>query len=137
MTNLRLAACWLILAAAGASGCTDDSVTSPTTDSQDSPTSTFESILHPDGSATQSVVISTAGTLMVRLDTVSPPASIGLALGLARADGSGCYLTAALDAAEPPAQLTTAVDAGTYCVRVFDPGELPSEVAFSLTITRP
>jgi hypothetical protein len=123
--------------ASAVSGCTDDGVTSPTTDPQDSPTSTFDSILHPDGSATQSVVVSNAGTLIVRLDAVSPPASVGLALGLARSDGSGCYLTAALDAAEPPAELTTAVDPGRYCVQVFDPGELASEVAFSLTITRP
>jgi hypothetical protein len=34
-------------------------------------------------------------------------------------------------------QITAAVDAGTYCVRLHDPGTLAAPVAFSVTIVRP
>jgi hypothetical protein len=132
---MRLPALVLILSTAAIISCTDaDSITSPTPDPQASPTVTFESVLYPNGSASRGVPVSTAGTLTVTLDTVSPPASIGLALGLARA---GCYMTASIEAAVTPAQLTSAVDPGNYCVHVFDVGQLAREVAFSVTITKP
>ena len=98
---------------------------------------TFESVLYPNGSASRGVLVSTSGTLTAILDTVSPSASIGLALGLARSDGAGCYMTVAIEAAETPAQLASAVEPGSYCVHVFDVGQLAREVAFSVTITKP
>ena len=33
--------------------------------------------------------------------------------------------------------LTVSVDAGTYCVRVFDPGTMTAQTAFTVTIVRP
>jgi hypothetical protein len=59
--------------------------------------------------------------------------TVGLGVGIPQSDGAGCYLTETVSAGAG-SQLTVAVEAGTYCVRLFDTGALTSQVAFSVTI---
>jgi len=61
-----------------------------------------------------------------------------LGIGIPQSNGAGCLLTqtVAASAAAAP-QITVAVDAGTYCVRLYDTGSLVTQVAFIVTIVRP
>jgi hypothetical protein len=64
-------------------------------------------------------------------------------LGIGVTDGTAisCSLSRSVDAtatSDSVPQLSVAVDPGTYCAQVFDPGGLPvSSVLFSLTIGLP
>ena len=61
----------------------------------------------------------------ITLTQIGPPADVvvGLGIGIPQANGSGCHLTQTMQTGASSApQLTVAVDAGTYCVRLYDPG---------------
>ena len=125
--------------ALAAAGCDDASTaTSPTTTSPI--TETFTGQFVPGGSAARSVIAASSGTVSITLTQIGPPADlvVGLGVGIPQASGAGCYLTQIVQAgASSSPQLTVPVDAGTYCVRLYDPGTLTSPVAFSVTIVRP
>jgi hypothetical protein len=122
----------------GASGCDDATATSPTATSP--VTETFSGQFTPGGSAARSFVAASAGTVSITLTQVGPPADVvvGLGVGIPQASGANCYLTQVVQAgASASPQLTVQVDAGTYCVRLHDPGTLVTQVAFNVTIVRP
>jgi hypothetical protein len=103
-------------------------------------TDTFSSLLPVGSSASRAFDVSQPGTIAVTLSVASPPANvtIGLALGVPRADGSGCYVnTTLLTPAGAAPQITRAVEPGEYCVRVFDPGTLGTTVGFTTTAVHP
>lgn len=119
--------------------CNDASTaTSPTSTSP--VTETFVGQLIPGGSAARSITSASSGTLSLTLTQIGPPADIavGLGVGIPQSNGTGCYLTqwTATGAASTP-QISAAVEAGVYCLRLFDTGALTSPVAFSITIVRP
>ena len=132
--NLLLAA--LLLAAIGcddASTATSPTVTSPVTE-------TFSGQFIPGGSAARSFTAASSGTVSLTLTQIGPPADVvvGFGIGIPQANGSGCYLTQTVQAgAASTPQITAAVDAGAYCLRLYDTGSLTAKVAFSVTIVRP
>jgi hypothetical protein len=121
----------LALATAGcddASTATSPTVTSPVTE-------TFTGQFFPGGTAARAFTAASSGTVSITLTQIGPPAdvTVGLGVGIPQSDGAGCYLTETVSAGAG-SQLTVAVEAGTYCVRLFDTGALTSQVAFSVTI---
>ena len=94
----------------------------------------------PAAAASRSFTAASAGTATIALTQIGPPAdvTVGLGVGIPRADSAGCYLTQTVQTGASSApQLTAAVEAGSYCVRLFDTGALTSPVAFNVTIVRP
>ena len=78
--------------------------------------------------------------VVLMLTSVRPDQCIelGVGLGIPRGDGGGCHLSQSVSAVSGSAtQLSANVDAGTYCVKVFDLGTLANEVSFSITIVHP
>jgi len=126
------ALCALVVGLLAAVACDDASTaTSPTTTSP--VTETFVGQVSVGGAAS-------AGTAAITLTQIGPPAdvTVGLGVGIPQSGGAGCYLTQTVQAGASSApQLTVAVEAGTYCVRLFDTGALTSPVAFNVTIVRP
>jgi hypothetical protein len=111
--------------------------TAPTTTNAPK-TDVFISALSVHGSSSKSFSATQAGTVTITLDNTSPASAIGLGLGLFRADGGGCSLSRSVNtAAGATAQISTAVDPGTYCVKVFDIGTLIDPINFSITIVHP
>jgi hypothetical protein len=82
--------------------------------------------------------VSAAGQVLVELrDTTLPPdAAVGLALGIPTSGNVGCSPSVMIRAMEA-SQLTADVDAGVYCVRIFDVDGLPAPIAFTLRFTYP
>jgi len=127
------------LAALLAASCDSASTaTSPTTTSP--VTETFAGQFTPGGSAARSFTSASSGTTSITLTQIGPPADIavGLGVGIPQSNGAGCYLTTSVvTGASSTPQITAAVEAGTYCLRLFDTGALTSQVAYSVTIVRP
>ena len=120
----------------GPSTTTDTtSVTSPTT----SPvTESFASQLFVGGSASRSFTAVKAGTAIVTLVSAGTSTTkVGFGIGVPNFLGSGCLFTRSNEAAIAGTSFTLPVDAGVYCVRVFDTGTLTSNITFSVTIVRP
>lgn len=135
----RLALCLTLLVAA--TGCSDDSTTAPS-DTRTSPvTETFTSNLTLQGSVWRFVTAEQPGTLTATLTTTDQPATtVGLGIGLRNGTGNGCFITQDVVAtAGSQPQLSAAVDAGTYCVKMFDPapGQLQRPLNFTVTISYP
>jgi hypothetical protein len=99
-------------------------------------TLTWASSVLPSGSTSRSFNASADGTITIGIDTISPNVPLGVGLGIPKNDNSGCEMTTSLTAT-PGTQFTASVDAGKYCVKVFDPGTLTDSVAFQMRIIRP
>jgi hypothetical protein len=99
----------------------------------------FSSILTTQGSASRTVAASRSGMISTTLTSASPPnLTVALGLGIPRSDGSGCHLTTAANTlTSASAIVSSTVDAGDYCVKLYDPGSLPSNVNFTLATTHP
>ena len=102
-------------------------------------TDIFSSILPMQGSATRAVNASQTGTLSAIVTSAAPPnLLVGLGLGIPRADGGGCHLTTAVNTLTSAAvQVASAVEAGQYCVKIYDPGTLTNNVIFTLAASHP
>jgi hypothetical protein len=62
--------------------------------------------------------------------------ALGVAVGFQRNDGSGCHVSLAY-VAPRGFSASIPVDAGRYCVKVFDPGTLSEAVGFTVRIVHP
>ena len=89
-------------------------------------------------SASRSFVASTDGVVTISLDQIAPAtvSSLGVGIGIPKNDGAGCELTTAV-IASPGTQFTASVDAGKYCVKIFDPGTLTDTAVFTLRLIHP
>jgi hypothetical protein len=98
----------------------------------------FNGPLAQNGSVVFMFKVTTAGSVSVALTSVSPSSTSALGLGIGTSsDGVSCVVTNSTSAAvaSQTAQLTTSENAGSYCVKVSDPGTLtaPSTVSISVT----
>lgn len=107
-------------------------------DETSSGTITYASSVVPGGSTSRTFGAAADGVATITMDSFSPAsvAALGLAIGIQRNDGTGCEITAAA-LATPGAQVSIPVDAGLYCIKVFDPGTLTDLTTFSLRILHP
>lgn len=121
--------------------CSDSATPTSPTATPTSPVSlTYSTTLAPRGAAARAFTASQGGTVSVTLVSAGPPATValGLGVGIPRVDGGGCLLAhSVVTSAGPAAQVFTTVDAGNYCVRVFDAGTLTEMVTVTITLTHP
>lgn len=129
----------LLVFAVGAVGCSNNqNPSTPTPRPRTSPvTETFQGTLPLQGSVWRLITAVQAGPLTATLTASDRPAAeVGLAVGLR--SGTNCLATRDVVAQAGSApQLSLVVDGGDYCVRVWDPGQLQSQLAFTVTITYP
>lgn len=121
-------------------GCSDNATTPTTTPTPTSPTtSTFASLLPPRGSASRAFSASAAGTVTVTLNNAAGLSTfVGLGLGVPNGGVSTCTLSTSLrTTAGTTAQITAKVDAGTYCVAIYDVGTLADPIDFTITLVYP
>jgi hypothetical protein len=92
----------------------------------------------PGGSTSRTFTASADGSISVTLEAIAPASvpSLGVGIGYARGDGGGCEMSTSIVATRG-AVLTVPVDAGAYCVKVFDPGTLAEPAAFTVRIAHP
>ena len=105
---------------------------------QTSPTTTTLSTrLTVNGAISRSFTATQAGTVSVTLNNAGA-AVVGLGLGVPSTGVARCVLTTAIvTSAGTTPQIAAPVDAGTYCVAVYDVGRLTNEITIDLTIVYP
>src|SRR5262245_39079142 len=121
------------------SGCGKDSTTTPTPTPTGPTTSIFASRLTPNGAVSRSFGVTTAGTVTVMLTNAAGPTTVvGLGIGVPTTGIAKCALSTAIRTASGTTpQISTPVDAGTYCVTVYDLGTLTTPIDFSVTLVYP
>jgi hypothetical protein len=99
---------------------------------------TYSSSVLAGGATARSFPAAIDGTSFISMDAIAPASvsSLGVAVGFQRNDGSGCHVAMAFTAPRG-FQTSIPVDAGRYCVKVFDPGTLTNTTAFTVTIVHP
>lgn len=121
-------------------GCGSDET--PTTSTPRTTASvTWSTTLANGGASSRSFKTTRNGTVSVTLQSLGGTTAslrVGLGLGIPLGDGSGCVLSRSVEAtASATAQLELAVDAGSYCVQVYDPGTLTQPVGFTILLVYP
>ena len=122
------------------SACGKDTPTTTTPSTPTSPTtSTFASRLTAKGAVSRSFAATQAGTVSVTLTNAGGPFTlVGLGIGVPTTGIAGCALSTAINATPGSSpQLTASVDAGSYCVTIYDIGTLTSPIDFSITVVFP
>lgn len=110
---------------------------------KDSPTTTeeFDSTVAVGGSKFYSFTTTTYGTIQITLTGVSGqfvPSTVMLAVGLGQPSGTDCVTTTSVNAAAGTSpQVTGAYDAGVYCAKISDIGNLFAPASFTATIAYP
>ena len=126
---------WLVIAVLAAAGCGSDTPTTPSTTSKTT-SENWSSAVAPGGTSSRSFTVNASGTIAVTLTGAG--ATLGLGVGLPRVTGGGCRLGVTVNASPGSSpQISTAADAGQYCVQVYDLGTLTEPVSFALKIDHP
>ena len=100
----------------------------------------FVSRLQEGGSAWRSIPVVTAGDVLVQFTAITQTDAV-MGLGLGTVNGTECVLnksiqTAANATTDAP-QITSTLPVGTYCVKLFDIGNLTTIVDFTVVVTSP
>jgi hypothetical protein len=134
----RFAAALAIVAAVTGGGCNlfnnSDSPSSPTPDTS---TETFGgTIVQGANRPTFTVTVTQTGPVTVTLTTMSPSVAMGLGIGTASGT-TGCTLTSSNTSvlAGSVPQLTVTEPAGTYCISLYDVGNLTGTATFTVTVS--
>jgi hypothetical protein len=96
----------------------------------------FASNLAVNGSSTRTFTVATSGSMTANLDDVGSSKVVGVGIGIWRFDTPSCNLTQVVNSSGG-ARFAMNVDQGTYCVKVFDVGNLTTAVSFAVTIVHP
>jgi hypothetical protein len=129
----RILACILGMSLATV-GCSDPVAPATPTPAVPTVTDTFNGTLLILGSNTHPFTVQQIGGIKVSITGVTPGAAIGIGIGTA--SGANCALTDHLTTvASPNAQLSgTATITGTFCVSVYDVGNLVESVNYVVTV---
>jgi hypothetical protein len=117
-----------------AAGCSDPVAPVTPTPATPTVTDTFNGTLLILGSNTHQFTVQQIGGIRVSLTGVTPGASVGIGVGTP--SGANCVLIQNLTAVpSPTAQISgNATITGTFCVSVFDVGNLVESVNYIVTV---
>jgi hypothetical protein len=102
-------------------------------------TDNFSGQVAQNGSALFTFKVSAAGNVSVTLTSVTPATSSALGLGIGTSDGTACVVTASTSSAVAgsAAQLSSTLNPGTSCVKVFDVGNLTAASTVAISVAHP
>jgi len=133
----------LLLVAALAVGCGDDTPTAPTTTAVTTVSEQFTGTIPVRETRFYSYEVASAGTVSITLTSLSVPGSREVAparvqLGVGIPKGEGCAVSQSVTASPGlAAQLTPSQSPGTYCASITDTGELQRSLDFTIRIVHP
>jgi hypothetical protein len=112
---------------------------SPTELSHPPFTAVFASEVLALGTASRSFTAGGPGTVDVTLTATTPSGvGVGLGVGIPRGTARGCLLShSAIVVAGALPQIVLPVDAGEFCVQVYEAGVVERPLGFSVTIRHP
>jgi len=133
--SVRLVLFGCVLAAA-ASGC-EEPVT-PTIPTIEPITTTIPGTVTVNGAQTSNFVVSTAGTVVATLTSLTPDAEATVGFALGTFNGTACQTVIVNDSAFQGAILIGATgSSAVLCVRVYDVGALTAPTNYAIEIVHP
>lgn len=136
--RLRVAHVALLLLVAGCSDETPTSATTTTTTFTTPVSVTFPGVVGPGGSVSRTFSPQLAGQARAAVGDITPSTRLSIALGVPRADGSGCLAAVSSTSGNgSSADVVTNVDLGTFCVIVWAPAVTADAVRFTVALTHP
>jgi hypothetical protein len=128
-----------IVVAVASGGCNLlNNGTSPSTSSPSTSTETFGGTVGVLGSSRSTFTVAQQGTVTVTLSALSPSVAMGLGIGTPNG-ATACAMTSSTTSAVAGStpQLTVTEPAGTYCVSVYDVGNVTATVTYSIIVAHP
>jgi hypothetical protein len=138
LKSVALAA--LLLSTVATAGCGKDDPPPTTPAPPTTQSVTWSTTLAPGGASSRSFRTTRSGTVSVALQSLAGSATMraGLGVGIPLGDGSGCVLSRSVETtAGATAQIELDIDAGNYCMHVYDLGELTQPVSFTVQLVYP
>lgn len=138
MSKMAIVRSFALVAMIAPAGACEDTPVDPTP----TPTRTdlfFNSQLMRGGSSSRSFTTPATGEVKVFFSSLIPDTDAVISLGLGAFDGTTCTIstTVSVKGGATDAVLTTTLAAGTYCIRLWDPGVLTRTNDFSVTLNIP
>jgi hypothetical protein len=117
---------------AAAAGCGSSSTpTTPTATAPATTTDSFSGSIGQAGSDNHVFAVAANGTVTITLTSVQPLSTMSLGVAVATSDGTNCLtqISQNTDARTGGVALKGTATTGSYCVRVFDSGNVPVNTA--------
>lgn len=140
MTRLALLVAAALAASCGGSDTAPTTIAEPAT-STETFTGTVQPPVNGQGQAdSHNFTVAAAGTLTVTLTAAGPPATIKMGIAVGNPNTAGTCVVASstavteVSASTTPALQGTLTSPGTYCVVVFDTGNVLQAVTYSVTV---
>jgi hypothetical protein len=127
----------MVCALAGACGGSPDATASPTPTPAPI-TENFSGAIDKNGAVTFTFTVTAPGTITASLTSLSPVATLAIGISIGTWDGTVCSASLSNDNARVSDQLTgnTSVT-GSYCIRVYDVGNITATEQVAVTVTHP
>ncbi len=101
-------------------------------------TDVFTGTLSQQSTSTHPFTVEHAGVVTVALVTLDPLSEITVGLGLGSPSGSDCTLRLKNDTAVQGSILTAAATTpGSYCLAIYDVGNVSEDVSYTIQLTHP
>jgi hypothetical protein len=100
-------------------------------------TETFTGTLSAKGSGVHPVTVANNGNLDLTLTTLTPETTITVGLGVGQPTNQGCSLLSSNETSRVGTDLTVSISPGSYCVAVYDIGNVKDPLTYTLTVLHP
>jgi hypothetical protein len=135
MSRLTVLAMALAL---GTVACGSDTTTTPTPTTPATVTDTFSGTLTTNGAASYAFTTAQSGIVTATLATLSPNSTLVVGIALGTWNGNACQIILSKDSATQNSFITgQASQANTYCVRIYDVGNVTDPQTYELQVNHP
>jgi hypothetical protein len=131
-TAILGAASLLTLVSACGSG-----TTTPTSVSPPEVTDTFSGTLAAGGSAFDTFTIAATGPITVTVVSLSPQTTITMGVGIGTPSAGSCVVAQSQENVKVGVPLQGTFDPGSYCVLLYDLGNISGSDAYTITVQHP
>jgi len=135
MSRLRFLA---LAFALGAAACGSDTPTTPTPTTPVSVTDTFAGTLTANGAASYTFTTAASGAVTATLTTLAPDSTLIVGIALGTWNGNACQIVLSKDSATQLSFLVgQASQASTFCVRIYDVGNVTDPATYEVQVNHP
>jgi hypothetical protein len=120
--------------------CGDDETPTDPTDPTNPPitTETFTGQINPNGAQTHSFATEASGIVTATLVSIAPDSATRVGLAIGTWNGLACKIEIAADNASQGITVTGSASAlGSFCVRIYDVGQLTGNIQYEIRLTHP
>jgi hypothetical protein len=134
----RLSGVVLVLVLAAGCGGSSGTTTLPTALTTPTTTETFSGTIAATAGAVHPFTVAQAGTVTLTLTSLSPQTTITMGLGIGQpSTTAACSLLSTNEASRVGTTISGTINPGSYCVAIYDLGNVQGSVDYVLTVVHP